>query len=112
MRNPSSGDRSNVFERQPPAASVIVHALSESAQRVFWLDELGRGPQYPSLDGVHTADLVVVGGGYTGCECAGDDGEVHVDFVIETVDLRHLIRLQSNLKKVPGVRDVHRVQKV
>ena len=42
----------------------------------------------------------------------GDDGIVHVDFVIETLDLRHLIRLQSNLKKVPGVRDVHRVQKV
>ena len=41
-----------------------------------------------------------------------DDGGVHVDFVIETVDLRHLTRLQQNLRKVPGVRDVHRVQKV
>ena len=41
-----------------------------------------------------------------------EDGGVHVDFVIETVDLRHLTRLQGNLRKVPGVRDVHRVQKV
>ncbi len=41
-----------------------------------------------------------------------EDGGVHVDFVIETVDLRHLTRLQQNLRKVPGVRDVHRVQKV
>ena len=41
-----------------------------------------------------------------------EDGEVHVDFVIETVDVRHLTRLQQNLRKVPGVRDVHRVQKV
>ncbi len=40
------------------------------------------------------------------------DGGVQVDFVIETVDLRHLTRLQQNLRKVPGVRDVHRVQKV
>jgi GTP pyrophosphokinase len=41
-----------------------------------------------------------------------EDSAVHVDFVIETVDLRHLTRLQQNLRKVPGVRDVHRVQKV
>jgi GTP diphosphokinase / guanosine-3',5'-bis(diphosphate) 3'-diphosphatase len=41
-----------------------------------------------------------------------ESGETHVDFVIETVDVRHLTRLQQNLRKVPGVRDVHRVQKV
>ena len=41
-----------------------------------------------------------------------ENGEVHVDFVIETVDVRHLTRLQQNLRKVPGVRDVHRVQKI
>ncbi len=41
-----------------------------------------------------------------------EDGAIHVDFVIETVDLRHLTRLQQNLRRVPGVRDVHRVQKV
>ncbi len=41
-----------------------------------------------------------------------ENGDLHVDFVIETVDVRHLTRLQQNLRKVPGVRDVHRVQKV
>jgi len=40
------------------------------------------------------------------------DGLVHVDFVIETVDLRHLTRLVQNLRKVPGVREVQRIQKV
>jgi GTP pyrophosphokinase len=40
------------------------------------------------------------------------DGNAVVDFVIETVDVRHLNRLVLNLRKVPGVRDVHRVQKI
>jgi GTP pyrophosphokinase len=40
------------------------------------------------------------------------DGVVNVDFVIETVDLRHLTKMTQNLRKVPGVRDVHRVQKI
>jgi GTP pyrophosphokinase len=41
-----------------------------------------------------------------------EDGTINVDFVVETVDVRHLIKLQQNLRKVPGVRDVHRVQKI
>jgi guanosine-3',5'-bis(diphosphate) 3'-pyrophosphohydrolase len=40
-----------------------------------------------------------------------EDNAVNVDFVIETLDLRHLTRLTQNLRKVPGVRSVHRVQK-
>ena len=40
------------------------------------------------------------------------DGAFVVDFVIETVDVRHLTKLTGNLRKVPGVRDVHRVQKI
>jgi guanosine-3',5'-bis(diphosphate) 3'-pyrophosphohydrolase len=40
------------------------------------------------------------------------DGHALVDFVVETVDVRHLNRLVLNLRKVPGVREVHRVQKV
>ncbi len=43
---------------------------------------------------------------------AGEDGITNVDFVVETADIRHLTRLQQNLRKVPGVRDVHRVQKI
>ena len=40
------------------------------------------------------------------------DGNAVVDFVIEIVDLRQLNRLVLNLRKVPGVRDVQRVQKI
>jgi GTP pyrophosphokinase len=40
------------------------------------------------------------------------DGIVNVEFVIETVDVRHLTKLTQNLRKVPGVRDVLRVQKI
>jgi guanosine-3',5'-bis(diphosphate) 3'-pyrophosphohydrolase len=40
------------------------------------------------------------------------DGIVNVEFVIETVDVRHLTKLTQNLRKVPGVREVMRVQKL
>jgi len=40
------------------------------------------------------------------------DGQVIVDFVVETVDVRHLNKLVQNLRKVPGVLDVQRVQKI
>ncbi|HUZ94180.1 MAG TPA: bifunctional (p)ppGpp synthetase/guanosine-3',5'-bis(diphosphate) 3'-pyrophosphohydrolase [Edaphobacter sp.] len=43
---------------------------------------------------------------------ATPEGTMVVDFVVETVDVRHLNKLVQNLRKVPGVRDVHRVQKV
>jgi GTP diphosphokinase / guanosine-3',5'-bis(diphosphate) 3'-diphosphatase len=41
-----------------------------------------------------------------------DDGGAVVDFVIETVDVRHLNRLVDKLRRVQGVRDVQRVQKI
>ncbi len=41
-----------------------------------------------------------------------DDGSFLVDFVVETVDVRHLTRLTQSLRRVPGVRDVQRVQKI
>jgi len=42
----------------------------------------------------------------------GEDGLAVVDFVIETVDVRHLNRLVERLRRVPGVREVQRVQKI
>jgi len=39
------------------------------------------------------------------------DGSAVVDFVIETVDVRHLNRLVERLRRVSGVHEVHRVQK-
>ena len=43
---------------------------------------------------------------------ATPEGNAVVDFVIETVDVRHLTKLTQNLRKVPGVLDVQRVQKI
>ncbi|MBS1815203.1 MAG: bifunctional (p)ppGpp synthetase/guanosine-3',5'-bis(diphosphate) 3'-pyrophosphohydrolase [Acidobacteria bacterium] len=40
------------------------------------------------------------------------NGEAAVEFVIETQDVRHLNKLLVDLKRVNGVRDVQRVQKV
>ncbi|MBD8024670.1 NAD(P)/FAD-dependent oxidoreductase [Microbacterium gallinarum] len=55
-----------VFERQRPAASVIRHSLSGTRQGVFWLDDLPVTPARVRVSGESTADLVVVGAGYTG----------------------------------------------
>ena len=59
---------STVFERQPPPSSVVANALASTAHSVFWLDDLGLEGRRtrPRLSGEVTADLVVVGGGYTG----------------------------------------------
>jgi len=35
-----------------------------------------------------------------------------VEFVVETVDVRHLTKLTQNLRRVPGVLDVQRAQKI
>ena len=35
-----------------------------------------------------------------------------VDFVVETLDLRHLNKLTVNMRRVPGVREVQRVSKI
>jgi GTP pyrophosphokinase len=43
---------------------------------------------------------------------ATPEGNAVVDFVIETVDVRHLTKLTQNLRKVAGVIDVQRVQKI
>ncbi|GAA2985931.1 glycine/D-amino acid oxidase-like deaminating enzyme [Microbacterium terrae] len=55
-----------VYERQRPAASVIDQSLSGTRQSVFWLDDLPGVEPRPPYAGESTADLVIVGGGYTG----------------------------------------------
>jgi glycine/D-amino acid oxidase-like deaminating enzyme len=55
-----------VFERRPPRRSVVDHALASSRHSVFWLDDIGDRAEYPALLGDTSADLVVVGSGYTG----------------------------------------------
>ena len=55
-----------VFERQRPPASVVRQSLAGTRQSVFWLDDLPASPARPALTGHVTADLAIVGGGYTG----------------------------------------------
>ena len=57
---------STVFERQKPPASVIRHALTGTRQSAFWLDDLPPRVAHSALTGEFSADLVIVGGGYTG----------------------------------------------
>lgn len=57
---------STVFERRRPAASVVQHSLANTRQGVFWLDDLPAHAERPQLTGDRTADLVIVGAGYTG----------------------------------------------
>ncbi|WP_062516586.1 NAD(P)/FAD-dependent oxidoreductase [Demequina gelatinilytica] len=54
-----------VFERHPAAASSIATMLEGSALSPFWTDD-APGPERPALAGSHRADLVIVGGGYSG----------------------------------------------
>ncbi len=43
---------------------------------------------------------------------ANAEGGAQVEFVVETLDLRHLNRLVDKLRRVQGVRDVQRIQKI
>ncbi|MFC8800161.1 NAD(P)/FAD-dependent oxidoreductase [Promicromonospora sp. NPDC057138] len=55
-----------VFERNVPAGAVVDHALGGTRHAVFWLDDAGECTAYPALSAPIRADIVVVGGGYTG----------------------------------------------
>ena len=57
-----------VFERRVPSASVIAHSLDQAREGVFWIDDLPAElrPDRAPLRGTVTADLVIVGAGYTG----------------------------------------------
>ena len=53
------------FERMPAPAAAVDHALSGTAQRVFWLDD-ATAERHDALTGRIETDLVIVGGGYAG----------------------------------------------
>ncbi|MRG59483.1 FAD-dependent oxidoreductase [Agromyces sp. CFH 90414] len=57
-----------VFERRRPPAAVVEHSLADTRESVFWIDDLPQAarPDRPRLKGRLIADLVVIGGGYTG----------------------------------------------
>ena len=54
-----------VFERRPAPPSAVRRSLAGARRSVFWLDGLARS-DHPALTGETTADLVIVGGGFTG----------------------------------------------
>jgi len=45
-------------------------------------------------------------------EARTSGGEANIDVVIEIEDLKHLDRIINGIRKVPGIRDVQRVQKI
>jgi glycine/D-amino acid oxidase-like deaminating enzyme len=53
------------FERSRPSVRSIEHALAGAVQRPFWLDDVSQ-PVRPALTSAVTADLAIVGGGYSG----------------------------------------------
>ncbi len=54
-----------VYERQPTPRDVIVSSLKGSKLKPFWLDDVAP-TERPTLPGDIEADLVIVGGGYSG----------------------------------------------
>jgi GTP pyrophosphokinase len=42
----------------------------------------------------------------------GDSGDAQIEFVIDAEDVKHLTRLVQALRRLPGVRDVQRSQKI
>lgn len=58
---------STVFERQAPSLEAARAALAPSRLAPFWIDDLPPdAPTYPALAADAEADLVIVGGGFTG----------------------------------------------
>ncbi|MBW9204379.1 FAD-binding oxidoreductase [Mumia sp. zg.B17] len=55
-----------VFERQPAPAAAVEASLEQTRDACFWLDDVADAVTYPVLHGAYSADLLVVGGGYTG----------------------------------------------
>ncbi|MEO7071269.1 MAG: FAD-dependent oxidoreductase [Nostocoides sp.] len=55
-----------IFERNQPAATLVDATLAGSHEACFWLEDAPAPPAGEALSGRQTADLAVVGGGYTG----------------------------------------------
>ncbi|HHW50329.1 MAG TPA: FAD-dependent oxidoreductase [Pseudoclavibacter sp.] len=73
------------FERNCPHPSVVDHALANTRQSVYWLEN---EPQtnYPSVQGESWVDLVIVGGGFHGLWTAIRAKERHPELSVSVVE--------------------------
>lgn len=55
-----------IFSRSTASATAVEHALKDTRDACFWLDDTADHTRYPSLDAALETDLLVVGGGYCG----------------------------------------------
>ena len=64
-------------------------ALADAAPSVYWLEDSARPPGLPALHGPESADLVVVGGGYTGLWAALRAKERDADLDVVLLEAGH-----------------------
>jgi len=67
-------------------------ALADTVQSVFWTDRPGAPERQPALTRQTAADLVVIGGGFTGlwtAICAKDEDPSLDVLVLEAADIAH-----------------------
>lgn len=80
-----------VFERKFPSSAVVEASLSGTVARPFWIDDLGPDVvRYPRLEGNLQADLVIVGGGYTGLWTALRAKERNPGLDVVVLEAQHL----------------------
>jgi len=75
-----------VFERHTTNDSVIAHSLERSVRKPFWIDDAPLPKIHDKLRGSLTADLVIVGAGYTGLWTALLAKERHPEWRVVVVE--------------------------
>ena len=78
-----------VFERDEPPREVIEASLADTVHASFWLDT-APPPAYPQLETDITADLLIVGGGYTGLWSAVRAMERNPEKSVVLIDMNRL----------------------
>lgn len=79
-----------IFERNAPSDSAIDASLRDTADAVFWIEDLAAPIRFPALVGSLTADLVIVGGGFCGLWTAVRAKEREPDRDVVLVEARRI----------------------
>jgi GTP diphosphokinase / guanosine-3',5'-bis(diphosphate) 3'-diphosphatase len=104
----------------------VTNLLYESDRRieVEWARTSGDSPRYPVKISIFCDDrsgmlkemTAIISNDDTNIHKVetkdGENGEAIVEFVVEAEDLRHLNRMVLDLRRLPGVREVQRAQKI